>query len=119
MDRQGNVAMLTAIRCMGCDRLFMEGSPREVLNAYSAHARGCDLGLEQKKWREARIQVLNRDGNRCRNCGSTENLHVHHIQWKRDGGEDKLSNLITLCRSCHQKEHPFPLTKKRKHEWES
>jgi 5-methylcytosine-specific restriction endonuclease McrA len=99
---------------MGCGEIFDKGTPQEILRRYSAHSAVCDLGLEQKRWREAREEVLKRDGYRCVRCGSTEELHVHHILERRKGGEHKLGNLITLCRRCHQKEHPFPLTEERK-----
>jgi len=101
-----------AIRCMGCGEIFDKGTPQEILRQYFAHSAVCDLGLEQKRWREAREEVLKRDGYRCVRCGSTEELHVHHILERRKGGEHKLGNLITLCRRCHQKEHPFPLTER-------
>ncbi|MGH3083633.1 MAG: HNH endonuclease [Gaiellaceae bacterium] len=39
-----------------------------------------------------------RDGNRCRNCGATEKLSVHHVV---RGGPDLPENLITLCSRCH------------------
>lgn len=39
----------------------------------------------------------------CEQCGSEENLDIHHIDenWKNN----KLENLVCLCRSCHLKEH--------------
>jgi 5-methylcytosine-specific restriction endonuclease McrA len=50
-----------------------------------------------------RKQVRMRDGNRCRNCGATSKLSVHHIVKARNGGRDTLDNLVTLCASCHRK----------------
>lgn len=54
-----------------------------------------------------RIKVLNRDQRRCRICGRNPDdnidivLHVHHIRpWASQGLTD-LSNLITLCHTCH------------------
>lgn len=42
---------------------------------------------------------------RCMACGSTNELAVHHIIFKSQGGDDRLSNLIILCFECHRKCH--------------
>jgi predicted phage replisome organizer len=51
--------------------------------------------------------VLKRDNYCCKNCGSEENIVVHHlINYDPNNDEcNKLYNLITLCRICHQKLH--------------
>jgi 5-methylcytosine-specific restriction endonuclease McrA len=49
-----------------------------------------------------------RDGNRCRNCGATAKLSVHHIIKARNGGRDTLDNLVTLCASCHRRADAKP-----------
>ena len=46
-----------------------------------------------------------RDGFKCRVCKSSENLQVHHIKGRIKGGSDRLSNLMTLCKDCHDKYH--------------
>jgi 5-methylcytosine-specific restriction endonuclease McrA len=47
-----------------------------------------------------------RDGNRCRGCGASKALAVHHVVSLADGGEKyALNNLITLCRDCHDAQH--------------
>lgn len=51
-------------------------------------------------------RALERDDNRCQECGSTEDLSVHHLIPRRESGTHKLCNLVTLCRSCHLKIHP-------------
>lgn len=59
---------------------------------------------EKVKWSETRKRALIRDGYRCRNpvCRSGQPLTVHHIHPKGLGGSHHLSNLVTLCESCHQ-----------------
>jgi 5-methylcytosine-specific restriction endonuclease McrA len=52
-----------------------------------------------------RNQVLERDSWRCQECGSLENLQVHHLQPRTKLGGDILANLITLCAPCHRKRH--------------
>jgi 5-methylcytosine-specific restriction endonuclease McrA len=69
--------------------------------------------LLTEEWKEKRKTILERDGHKCRNCGATESLQVHHRQYhiKLDTGE-KLPPwqyngryLITLCTSCHKAGH--------------
>jgi len=50
-------------------------------------------------------KVLERDGWRCRKCGSLENLQVHHGTKRSQQGNDSLGNLVTLCMYCHMAEH--------------
>jgi len=69
-------------------------------------------------WEQQRNLVLERDGHRCRHCGAPERpdrTHdVHHVQPFRTFGyvrgqndhhreANRLENLVTLCRSCHQR----------------
>jgi 5-methylcytosine-specific restriction endonuclease McrA len=57
-------------------------------------------------WRLAREAARRRDGNRCRGCGSSKALAVHHVVSLADGGEKyALDNLITLCKECHAERH--------------
>ncbi len=54
-----------------------------------------------------RRQALERDRHRCRmpGCEYRQFLAVHHIVPREDGGTHELSNLITLCGSCHRALH--------------
>jgi len=40
-------------------------------------------------------------GDKCALCKSKDNLQVHHIKEQLKGGDDKKSNLMTLCYPCH------------------
>jgi hypothetical protein len=51
-----------------------------------------------------RRKVFERDGGQCTSCHSSKYLHVHHLTYERAGSE-LLSDLVTLCSSCHMKEH--------------
>ena len=47
-----------------------------------------------------KVQVLMRDGNKCRLCGVTvtgENIHFDHILAWSKGGETVLENMQVLC----------------------
>ena len=51
-----------------------------------------------------RKAVILRDGCKCMECGKSNcKLEVHHIKPRRMNGSNTLSNLITLCETCHQK----------------
>jgi len=64
-------------------------------------------------WDTQRKKAIKRDGS-CRLCGTTKHLHVHHIiPWHTFDGNymmaNVLTNLVTLCRKCHNKvEHGYP-----------
>lgn len=63
----------------------------------------------RKAWRKVRLQAIARDGGKCALCDTDQDLTVHHIVPWRKTKDDSLSNLITLCRSCHYKvEHLDP-----------
>lgn len=62
--------------------------------------------------RGLREAALKRDGYRCSACGSTRQLHVHHVVPISQGGPDSLGNLLTLCQKCHQRAH-HPLRGRR------
>lgn len=74
-------------------------------------------------WHVQRRKARERDGYVCQRCGIDDaahestygcELHVHHIEaWDEFDDPDarnKLTNLITLCASCHTKIEQLPLT---------
>ena len=54
-------------------------------------------------WRRLRVEVLTRDGWRCRKCGKAGRLEVHHVD--HNPRNDALGNLVTWCVSCHVEHH--------------
>ena len=70
---------------------------------YAAHLqRHRDAGRERTysgDWRKARLAALERDGYRCRVCGKTSDLEVHHTDgnWRNNAP----SNLETRCTAHH------------------
>ena len=58
---------------------------------------------QSAEWKKIRRGILKRDNNACKECGSTESLHVHHIKYREFSNKRK--NLITLCKVCHKKKH--------------
>jgi len=63
-------------------------------------------------WEFRTTKVKERDGCCCQNCGRTEHLQVHHKKPVGGGGTHHLFNLISLCRSCHVKQHPSVIKSK-------
>ena len=67
-----------------------------------------DEYLRSDEWLALRRLVLRRDGYRCRHTGKASRpgdpLQVHHLTYERVGAE-RLDDLITLCRSAHQRLH--------------
>jgi hypothetical protein len=79
-----------------------------------AQAHGSYGGLLFKQeWRNKRQIILQRDGNSCFICKSTNSLQVHHRQYHFVVRENKLKDpwdypnylLISLCSDCHKKGH--------------
>lgn len=65
------------------------------------------------EWEQTRIKRRNYDGNKCKNCGTTKNLQVHHKRYRNFNREDVKDNLITLCKDCHQHYHDLQRRKKK------
>lgn len=60
---------------------------------------------QSRKWS---LDVRARDGHQCVKCGAlNQRLHAHHIKEFRRNKKLRyeLSNGVTLCIPCHQKEH--------------
>lgn len=45
--------------------------------------------------------VFSRDNGTCRLCGTTQDLHLHHINGRGKGLTNNVNNCIMLCRHCH------------------
>ena len=50
--------------------------------------------------KKIRYFIFNRD-KCCLKCGADKNLSIDHIEPISKGGENKISNLQTLCKSCN------------------
>lgn len=56
-------------------------------------------------WNTICREVKQRDEYKCKICGGTEELEVHHIIPLSRGGTNKKTNLITLCIKHHKARH--------------
>lgn len=82
----------------------------------------------RKEWKQVRDEVLSIDHNECQKCKSRGKYNkadiVHHIHHLKDYPELALNiyddeghrNLISLCQSCHEEEHPEERHKFRRKE---
>ncbi len=72
-----------------------------------------DSLLQMAPWKAKREEILRRDQQRCRNCGSKTGLQVHHRQYhinpatglKREPWHYSNKYLVTLCDKCHKTGH--------------
>lgn len=74
-----------------------------------------DRRLDSWEWRQTRAKIYERDNWLCQECGCKclnsrdskahpkRKIQCHHIVSRRNGGSDEMSNLTTLCMSCHHK----------------
>jgi 5-methylcytosine-specific restriction endonuclease McrA len=51
---------------------------------------------------EVKIVVTLRDGGRCRNCGSSDNLEYDHVIPYSRGGTNSVNNVQLLCQPCNR-----------------
>ena len=74
-----------------------------TMNRHWGYQKGANYGFENTK-----AKVLNRDNYECQICHGKHKdskLEVHHIVFRSQNGSDDESNLITLCKTCHDKLH--------------
>ena len=63
--------------------------------------------LRSVRWKRFRAVVLILAGGRCADCGENAE-HVHHLTYARLGNE-RLEDVVPLCRFCHENRHGGPL----------
>jgi len=50
---------------------------------------------------DTRLFVWQRDGGKCRNCGSRHELHFDHVIPRSWGGSSTVENVQVLCLQCN------------------
>lgn len=64
--------------------------------------------LQAPEWQKRRLEIMQRDGFACQNCGNTkQTLHVHHRLYIRGANPWNYVDgaLATLCEDCHARWH--------------
>ena len=83
-----------------------------VLTNKWLYQKGINYGYANTK-----AYVLTRDGYCCQHCkgkSKDKRLEVHHIVFRSENGSDEESNLITLCKMCHDALHRGEVTLRKK-----
>jgi HNH endonuclease len=83
----------------------------EVLQHKWLYQKGINYGFANTK-----AYVLTRDGYTCQQCkgkSKDHRLEVHHIVFRSQQGSDEETNLVTLCKSCHDGLHAGTITLKQ------
>ena len=89
---------------------------REQINAWSRtyrkdwyHNRGGKeryrLNRLRTQYGEEAYQWYLAQPKKCAKCGSSEQIHIHHID--QNSANNVISNLALLCNSCHQSFHRY------------
>lgn len=61
--------------------------------------------LKSEAWQRKRYVVLKRDNWKCVYCGEKA-TQVHHKRYaKYNIGKEPIKWLVSICNSCHQKQH--------------
>lgn len=60
--------------------------------------------LQSFYWKKIRAQALSRDRNLCQSCKKSAAQDVHHLTY-RNLGQEKVEDLLSLCRRCHEIMH--------------
>lgn len=82
-----------------------ETGPAEFIYTQTIGARsGNPNRNEPLELAETMLRAKMRDDFKCRRCGSTENLRVHHTKGTKS---HQLEDLETLCQKCHHAEHGY------------
>ena len=66
--------------------------------------------LRSPQWQRKRLEIMKRDGFRCRCCGEdSKTLNVHHKIYRKgaEPWEYEDENFMTLCEPCHSQTHDF------------
>lgn len=61
--------------------------------------------IHSKEWQAIRLNLFKIRGKKCEMCGSISEIHVHHITYKRFGGNERPEDLCVLCKDCHMEIH--------------
>ena len=64
--------------------------------------------MKSEKWQDKKQQRIEIDGMCCmchRPLDKIKSVQVHHITYKNLGNENVLTDICTLCGSCHKKIH--------------
>jgi HNH endonuclease len=98
--------------CESCGKgTIKTGKGEKRLSQAQIETAMCDSVVSKQGGRNRRTiapsvrrDVLMRDHHTCKapGCENSRFLEVHHLNPRKNGGSNRLENLITLCSTCHQ-----------------
>jgi len=115
--------MSSKVKCAYCKNFILKDEAlhaglQNFCDPYHANLYADRIRLKQGDYKapaprktdvRSHAKCLKRDNSRCRVCGSSQALHVHHILYRSEisveDGRDELWNLITLCMMHHDMMH--------------
>lgn len=78
-------------------------------NNYKRNKETWENYRDKTRYGGNKTRVFERDNNKCCDCGSVRGLTIHHKDGKNifnsNEVNNEMDNLVTLCRSCHQRFH--------------
>lgn len=109
-DESITVKLLVSLAGKGPKKFGKEAAAsvmNEIINAGYASIVGTDrlTYIKGKISQELRDAVLERDGHRCVDCGSSKRLCADHVIPESKGGATTLDNLQAMCRPCNSEKH--------------
>ena len=64
--------------------------------------------LRDPRWQKKRLEVMERDGWGCVNCGAASkslNVHHKHEDYRIEPWDHENETMVTLCDTCHERLH--------------
>lgn len=62
--------------------------------------------MQSPEWAARKVEYYSRHPKVCAACSATKPIHLHHMTYKRLT-EERDSDLVPLCMSCHRTVHKF------------
>jgi hypothetical protein len=102
---EGPTLPIETLRRLTCDASLVRITKNEK-------GEPLDVGRKSRTIPPAIRRALNVRDSGCRfpGCTFSRFVHAHHVEHWADGGETKLSNLVTLCRARHRLVHEGNVT---------
>lgn len=77
---------------------LMNDALKIIEDSYLARRQKANYAISNKS---LRMLIFSRDGFKCKSCDSSSSLTIDHIIPVKAGGDNRPSNLQTLCRRCN------------------
>ena len=93
--------------------IIIEDVQIDIARLNNSALRGSQYQDPMRLDENLRMACLMRDSYTCQQCGKQHvRLEAYHIIFREHGGKDTLTNLLTLCFTCHKNVHKGKITLK-------